>query len=167
MDYIENACAVIFNNEKNRILGVSPRWDRGMVLLPGGQRRDDETLVECLLRELNEELKIGIASYEFFDSYDAGKALYHNEDLRIYAFLIKEFSGELNASSEIMNKIWVPEDTCFEKGIKLASVFGWLIPGLVYAGHLPEETLYRPIVTTFNPISPSQPQDSSAHLSQP
>ena len=37
--------------------------------LPGGTKEDNETLEQCLTREINEELNTSIKKYRFFQSY--------------------------------------------------------------------------------------------------
>ena len=61
---------------------------------PGGKIKNDETNVEALIREINEELSINIINSEELISYNFNyKEL--NKKVFIYFYLVKNFNGKV------------------------------------------------------------------------
>ena len=61
---------------------------------PGGKIKNDETIEEALIREINEELSINIINYEELISYNFNyKDL--NKKVFIYFYLVNNFSGKV------------------------------------------------------------------------
>ena len=115
---IQKAGAIFIHDRK--VLAVRDRGeDRFMT--PGGKCEDGETLISCLLREVREEVsvEIDIDSVELLGSFHGITASAHKKKIRIDAFLIGEYSGSIEPSSEIEEVCWV--DTSMTS-LKLGSI---------------------------------------------
>ncbi len=77
------------------------RWE-----FPGGKLNPDETLEECIIREIKEELDIDI---EVIDIYKAVKFKYEEKDILLLCYLCRVQSGEGRAL-ECNDFKWVAKD---------------------------------------------------------
>ena len=81
--------------EKNRFLICRRGPDEkaaGLWEFPGGKLEINETLEDCVLRELKEELDIDAEIHSLYDNYRfKSKDIIYN----LYFFKIKEYSGDL------------------------------------------------------------------------
>ena len=71
MKIIKTANLIIIDDKK-RVLLIKRTYDQeesNLWSLPGGTKEDNETLEECLVREIEEELGSSIKKYDFFQSY--------------------------------------------------------------------------------------------------
>lgn len=82
---------------------------KSKLYLPGGKREPNESDTECLKREIMEELNVEIKedSIRYFDTFEApadGK----DEDILVrMTCYFAEYSGTLQASSEIESFEWI------------------------------------------------------------
>jgi len=70
---IINTVNLITTDDKKRILLVKRADNQQESILwslPGGTKRENETLEECLMREIKEELNCLVTKYYFFKSYE-------------------------------------------------------------------------------------------------
>jgi 8-oxo-dGTP diphosphatase len=91
---IEVAAAII-ENEIGQILIARRKKDKaqgGLWEFPGGKIENNETIEECLKRELLEEMNIEIQPFEPFGVNDH---YYGSKHIRLYAHKAKIVSGEL------------------------------------------------------------------------
>ncbi|PUA34792.1 8-oxo-dGTP diphosphatase MutT [Paenibacillus elgii] len=91
---IEVAAAII-ENEHGQILIVRRKKGKvqeGLWEFPGGKIENNETIKECLERELQEEMNIQIQPYESFGINDH---YYGSTHIRLYAHKAKFVNGEL------------------------------------------------------------------------
>lgn len=91
---IEVAAAII-ENETGQILIARRKKGKaqgGLWEFPGGKIENNETIEECLKRELLEEMNIEIQPYEPFGVNDH---YYGSKLIRLYAHKAKYVSGEL------------------------------------------------------------------------
>lgn len=91
---IEVAAAII-ENEHDQILIARRKKGKaqgGLWEFPGGKIENNETIEECLKRELQEEMNIQIQPYESFGVNDH---YYGSTHIRLYAHKAKYVSGEL------------------------------------------------------------------------
>jgi 8-oxo-dGTP diphosphatase len=71
MKIIKTANLIIIDDKK-RVLLIKRAYNQeesNLWSLPGGTKEDNETLEECLIREIKEELGSSIKKYDFFQSY--------------------------------------------------------------------------------------------------
>ena len=71
MKIIKTANLIIIDDKKRVLLikRAHNQEDPNLWSLPGGTKEDNETLEECLVREIKEELNSSIKKYDFFKSY--------------------------------------------------------------------------------------------------
>jgi len=107
---IHVACALIEKDQQVLICQRSAnmklplKWE-----FPGGKREEGESLEECLLREVKEEINLEIEIIE-----PLTKVEYHYPDfsLTLYPYLCKEIGGKLKAL-EHDQVIWVDQTELF------------------------------------------------------
>jgi 8-oxo-dGTP pyrophosphatase MutT (NUDIX family) len=77
-----------------------------LLILPGGQIEDGETALECLIRELNEELgDITLENPKYLGIYIDQAASDPNKTVEIQLYM-GEIVGNPIASSEIVELVW-------------------------------------------------------------
>lgn len=93
------ATALIFNEDKSKLLGVSRKDDTTKFGLPGGKVDVGETLYQALVRELKEETGLDIKS---------AKEIFFREDGDFVAvvYLVTEWSGEVSTTEKGIVK-WI------------------------------------------------------------
>ena len=82
----------IIQNDNNFLIGRRGKDEKsaGMWEFPGGKLEEDESLKECLKRELNEELNIDAEIGELFFSYTYN---YPHVSYKLYFFKVNSFFG--------------------------------------------------------------------------
>jgi len=107
------------------LLLVSKRAAPDVFYLPGGKPEAGEAPLDCLERELAEELRVGIASAEPFAEVRAPAAL---EDVEMWMTVFRaRLRGDPVPGGEIAHLRWWPHD----RGLRLApAVRDGVIPRL-------------------------------------
>lgn len=122
------AAAVV---ESRRLLLVSKRAAPAVYYLPGGKPEPREAALECLAREIREELGVGIANASFFRHVRAPAAL-EKVDMLMSVYLAR-LDGAPVPAGEIASIAWWPG----QRDFKLAPAIGRsVIPALTRAGLL-------------------------------
>jgi 8-oxo-dGTP diphosphatase len=117
--------------EARGLLLVSKRAAPAVFYLPGGKPEPDEAPLECLARELAEELGVTIAAAEPFAEVRAPAAL-EGVEMWMTVFLAR-LAGVPKPAAEIAALRWWPEST----GLTLApAIRHHVIPRLRAAGRL-------------------------------
>ncbi|MCD6473285.1 MAG: (deoxy)nucleoside triphosphate pyrophosphohydrolase [Thermoplasmata archaeon] len=75
--------AIIFKGEKILIAKRHHQWE-----FPGGRLEEDETMGECIVREIKEELNIDIAIIKKF-------LVVRNEEIELHVFMARYLEGEI------------------------------------------------------------------------
>lgn len=92
MEIIEVGCAVIIKSRKilaaQRKVGDS---HGGLWEFPGGKREPNETLEDCLIREVREELAVEILPERLLERQDC---VYPERTIRLFFYLCQWVSGE-------------------------------------------------------------------------
>ncbi len=125
---VEKCAAILVR--AGRLLVVRKRGT-DILISPGGKIEPGESRIDCLRRELNEELGVKPTRAEFFGSFRKPSA-FEPGDVLVHAFLC-EVSGEVSALGEIEEIAWVagPETN---PNARIGSVFtDFVIPALVHA----------------------------------
>ena len=104
------ACAVIIN--KNREILLHKRADGDVWSLPGGQMNLGESISQCLLRELREELNINVQIIRLIGIYTSPKVIFEfpNGDVFqsfVVAFLCKAKNDKITLSQESKSFKWI------------------------------------------------------------
>jgi 8-oxo-dGTP diphosphatase len=76
---------------------------------PGGKLEPDEPTIHALIRELREEFQIVVFEEDitYFDTYSASVDGEPNRKIKMEAFLINKWAGELTISEEVEEMAWV------------------------------------------------------------
>lgn len=93
----------------NKILVVSKKKYPDQFMLPGGKPENDETELETLSRELQEELKLKIISTKLLGKHET-ISMFGTEPLTITVFLT-EVMGEPTPDAEIHSYRWIDIDS--------------------------------------------------------
>ena len=129
---IKKAGALIFSSRG--MLIVRPR-SKPFFINPGGKYKEDESPIECLTRELDEELKVKLASCNPYRTYEIGKAAHSNYPLSLELYLV-EIDGEIAPSSEIEEVAWMDQTAYHQNTFNVAPSFHQFVPDLIQDGYL-------------------------------
>jgi 8-oxo-dGTP diphosphatase len=125
-------CAAIIVRE-HRLLVVRKRAT-AIFISPGGKLEAGEDCIDCLRRELLEELNVKLLEASAFGTYDRPSAL-ESGSIRIHVWMVT-ISGECRAAAEIEELRWITGEE-WRAGLSIGSVFGeCVIPELVRLGHI-------------------------------
>ena len=124
---IDKVGGIILKNKN--ILVQRKTNNREECIIPGGKRENNETDLETLKRELQEELSVDLLEAEFIGGYD-DIACFSNKPIHVQTYLVK-IKGEIKCNNEIKEAIWI--DRNYEQqGIKVGSILGkHIIPELI------------------------------------
>lgn len=122
----------------NRILLCRKNRDTSKLILPGGRVESGESDVECLARELREELgEVTLTHLEYLGTYEDRASLDDPtivKTLRL-ALYRGDLEGEPTPSSEITELVWFGPDSNREALTPI--VINRILPDLVARGILP------------------------------
>jgi len=130
MNKIKKAGALIFRDKK--FLIVKPHG-KPFYINPGGKYGEGESAVDCLRRELKEELGIEMISCKHYKTYEIEKAAHSNLPLSLELYIV-EIKGEMKPSSEIEKLAWLNKEDFENKKFNLAPSFSKYIPDLINDG---------------------------------
>jgi 8-oxo-dGTP diphosphatase len=89
-----------------KVLLCRKKKGHALLILPGGKREEGETSLECLAREVREELgEITVVAPELIDVYMHAAAGAKGKMLRLELYR-GELSGEPHAEAEIGELVW-------------------------------------------------------------
>lgn len=101
----------------------------------GGKIEPGETDIQCLTREVEEELGCGIKNPKYYDTFEAES--YDNKTIRMPCYFC-ELDGEIkiNPEDNIDGTLWIDKDYK-KKGITLAPILEiFVLPRLIKEGLL-------------------------------
>ncbi len=116
--FIHPGARIIIENDKNEILFIK-RVDNGKIGIPAGAIEEEETIEECIRREVKEETGLILRSLEMIgisSKPERETAKYPNGDTIQY-FTIEFYSNswegnlEINDKSEVKKAEFMPLDT--------------------------------------------------------
>lgn len=107
MDKIIDKVALISISEKKVLTALSK--SKSKLYLPGGKRESNESDIECLKREIMEELNVEIneSSVRYFETFQAPADGKENDVLVKMTCYFADYSGTLEAASEIDSFEWI------------------------------------------------------------
>ena len=99
--------ALISISDKKVLTALSK--SKSKLYLPGGKREPNESDIECLKREIKEELNVEIKedSIRYFDTFEAPADGKDGDILVKMTCYFAEYSGTLEASNEIESFEWI------------------------------------------------------------
>jgi len=127
MDKIKKAGALIFKNRK--LLIVKPQG-KPFYINPGGKYEEGESAIDCLRRELKEELGIEVVSCDYYKTYEIEKAAHSDFPLSLELYIVK-IKGDLKPSNEIENIAWLSKEDFENKKFNLTPSFYQYVPDLI------------------------------------
>jgi 8-oxo-dGTP diphosphatase len=118
LNAMQKAGAVIIQDRKVMVVRKKSE-QQAECIMPGGKIEEGETHYECLVRELAEELEVGVLGHEYIGSYQ-DIAVFEGVPLVVHAYRV-DITGKPRPSSEIKEYLWV--DSSFrDHGIKIGSI---------------------------------------------
>ncbi|WP_253446712.1 NUDIX domain-containing protein [Halomonas sp. Y3] len=105
--------------ENGKLLVVRKKGS-DVFLSPGGKIERGESLQDCVIREIKEEIDVDVQGLHFMGTYTSQSAIENNR-ITLHAWFV-EFSGVVKASSEIEEIRWIGLGD-IETGLKVGSVF--------------------------------------------
>jgi len=99
--------AIIIKNNKLLLVKGADKYKEYWT--PGGTLEDGETDLECLKRELDEELNVKLVSSKFFREYLSPSA-YHKDCIITNKVFIVNISGEPKGGKEIQGYVWMSKE---------------------------------------------------------
>ncbi len=125
--------AIIVKNHKLLLVKGSNRYKEFWT--PGGKREEGESDLECLSRELIEELTVKVVSAKFFGEY-VDKSAYDTDSITRSNVYLVEISGDINVSKEIKGYTWMSRKEFDEGKYPLTpTTRDRIIPDLIKAGY--------------------------------
>ncbi|MFA7191999.1 MAG: NUDIX domain-containing protein [Candidatus Paceibacterota bacterium] len=128
---------------KTRIAGIIIRDNKILLLIgrgysnlwtPGGRLEDGESDIDCLRRELKEEINVDLVSSKFFKEYKTS-SFYNPEKELIERVYICEVKGEIKPDAEIESFVWFSKDDFENKKFPMIThTQEDLIPDLITSG---------------------------------
>lgn len=86
----------------NKVL-LLKKYSKNYYEFPGGKLREEESVEECLFRELKEELNINVKTFEKLKRLEFS---FEGKEITDHIFIIKDFEGEIkNNESEVFEKL--------------------------------------------------------------
>lgn len=107
---------------RDRQFLVTRSFGKDFFIAPGGKLENDETPVEALRREIEEEIqvKINTETLEHIGTFQAVAAGKENSIVEMYVYIITEYEGEISSSSEVEEIRWIDTNT---HDIEIGSIF--------------------------------------------
>ena len=119
---------------EGRVLLCRKKRGTPLLILPGGKQEPGETDIECLNRELREELgEVSASGVEHVGTY-TDRATNETKTIRIHLYR-GELSGTPRASAEIGELVWF--GAADDRSQLAPSLANTIIPDLVARGILP------------------------------
>ncbi len=94
---------------KNRMIMLERHGNNDVFIIPGGKLEDNESIQEALVRELMEEFRITV-SPDHLDElgiFESQAVHSPSKKVRLSAFLVKEWSGNITLNDGIQEIIWI------------------------------------------------------------
>jgi 8-oxo-dGTP diphosphatase len=118
-----------------RMLLCRKRHSTSLLILPGGCREPGESSMDCLSRELREELgDVAVSAVEYIGIYSDRAAGSEPKTVRIELYCA-ELSGEPAAQSEIAELVWFGAED--DRAQLSPSIANKILPDLLSRGLLP------------------------------
>lgn len=128
-DQIIEKCAAVLI--KDRRLLVVRKAGTNVFISPGGKIDSGETKLNCLRRELMEELGVRLSKADFFGTFRR-PSVFEENDVLIHTYLC-EVTGEISVQAEIAEIAWI-SGSVSAAGIEIGTVFSEVvIPKLLHA----------------------------------
>ena len=124
---IRKAGALILAEKK--LLIVRP-YGKPFFINPGGKYEEGESAIDCLRRELKEELDVVLNGFKEYRTYNLEKAAHSNDSLSLELYLVS-YSGEVKPSSEIEIVEWMSKEDFYAKRYNLAPSFEKFVSDLI------------------------------------
>lgn len=116
---------------RNKELLVVHKQDKNFFLSLGGKINVGESDIECLEREVKEEIGCGISNPRYFDTFE-GITYDTNKSLQLRCYLV-DLVGDihLNPTDSVKGYLWVGRNYSAQ-GVMLASMLvSYVIPALI------------------------------------
>jgi len=127
MNKVKKAGALIFRDKS--FLIVKPK-NKPYFINPGGKYEGSESTLDCLKRELKEELGVEILSYNHYNTYNIPEAVHSGLPLSLELYKV-EISGDIKPLSEIEETQWLSKEEFNSKKFNLAPSFNIFVPDLI------------------------------------
>jgi 8-oxo-dGTP pyrophosphatase MutT (NUDIX family) len=127
MKKIIKAGALIFGEKK--FLIVRPKG-KPYFINPGGKYEEGESALDCIKRELKEELGVDVVSSDYYKTYEIKEAAHSGLPLSLELYKVT-ISGDIKPLSEIEELRWLSKEDFDKKVFNLAPSFYSFVPDLI------------------------------------
>ncbi len=113
MSKVKKAGCILINTEEKTIALVLRKQNE--YSFPKGHVEEGESLIECAIRETEEETKRACEILENEPIYTEGYVTPRGEDVIMYYFLAKDIGLSSNTSEDTHQTFWLPYDEVYNK----------------------------------------------------
>lgn len=101
---------------------VTRSFGKDFFIAPGGKLENQETPIQALAREIDEEIqvKIDVDSLEQLGTFQAVAAGKEDTIVEMYVYIITKYDGEITPSREVEEVRWINTQT---SDIQIGSIF--------------------------------------------
>lgn len=125
---IDKVGGIVIKDKKVLVVRKKTKENFLEFIIPGGKREFEETDLETLQREMQEEVNLKIIKTEYLGEY-RDIAIFEKIPIVMKVYLC-EVGGEINVQNEIKEFCWI-DKSYKEKGIKVGSILGkFVLPQL-------------------------------------
>lgn len=126
---IDKVGGIVIKDKKVLVVRKKTKENFLEFIIPGGKREFEETDLETLQREMQEEVNLKIIKTEYLGEY-RDIAIFEKIPIVMKVYLC-EVGGEINVQNEIKEFCWIDKNYK-EKGIKVGSILEkFVLPQLI------------------------------------